>query len=106
MLASTQIMNENCPTNFRNKFRFVSGGRNSENCNLYVNRSASHKEFYYVGAKCWNNLPPDVRTSPDILSFSKSYKAQLLSSALADPNYIINNSLDYLYKPIENPSAQ
>ena len=101
-----RIMNENCPTNFRNKFRFVSGGRNSENCNLYVNRSASHKEFYYLGAKCWNNLPPDVRTSPDILSFSKSYKAQLLSSALADPNYIINNSLDYLYKPIENPSAQ
>ena len=101
-----RVMNENCPTNFRNKFRFVSGGRNSDNCNLYVNRSASHKEFYYLAAKCWNNLPPDIRTSPDILSFSKSYKAQLLSSALADPNYIINNSLDYLYKPIQNPSAQ
>ena len=94
-----RIMNENCPTNFRNKFRFVSGGRNSDICNLYVNRSASHKEFHYLGAKCWNNLSSDIRSSSDILSFSKAYKNQLLLSALADPNYVINNSLDYLYNP-------
>jgi len=94
-----RIMNEDCPTNFRNKFRYVSGGRNSNNCNLYVNRSASHKEFYYLGAKCWNNLPPDIRTLSDISSFSKAYKSQLLSSALTDPNYMTNNSFDYLYNP-------
>ena len=104
-----RIMNENCPTNFRNKFRFVSGGRNSDNCNLYVNRSASHKEFYYLGAKCWNNLSPDLRASSDILSFSKAYKNQLLQSALEDPNYVINNSLNYLYNPthsIQDPPTQ
>ena len=27
-----RIMNDNCPTNFRNKFRYVSGGRSSDNC--------------------------------------------------------------------------
>ena len=92
-------MNDNCPTNFKNKFRYISGGRNSESCNLYLNRSASHKEFHYLGAKCWNNLPHDIRTLNDISCFNKVYKNQLLSSAIADPNYVINNSFDHLYSP-------
>ena len=94
-----RIMNDNCPTNFKNKFRYISGGRNSESCNLYLNRSASHKEFHYLGAKCWNNLPHDIRTLNDISCFSKVYKNQLLLSAIADPNYVINNSFDHLYSP-------
>ena len=97
-------MNDNCPTNFKNKFRYISGGRNSDSCNLYVNRSASHKEFHYLGAKCWNNLPHDMRTLTDISCFNMAYKNQLLLSAIADPNYVTNNSFDHLYKPIDTLS--
>ena len=99
-----RIMNDNCPTNFKNKFRYISGGRNSDSCNLYVNRSASHKEFHYLGAKCWNNLPHDMRTLTDISCFNMAYKNQLLLSAIADPNYVTNNSFDHLYKPIDTSS--
>ena len=96
-----RIMNDNCPTNFRNKFRYVSGGRSSNNCNLYVDRSSSHKEFYYLGAKCWNNLPSETRTISDITWFSKAYKNQLLLSSTTDPNYVTNNSFDHLYSPLD-----
>ncbi len=35
-----RIINGNCPTNFMNKFSYVSGGsRNSDHCNLYINKS-------------------------------------------------------------------
>ena len=96
-----RIINDSCPTNFKNKFSYVSGGsRSGENCNLYISNSASHKEFYYLGAKCWNNLSPDARNLPDISSFSKSYKMKLLSSAIADPNYVTNNSFEHFYSPI------
>ena len=96
-----RIMNDNCPTNFRNKFRYVSGGRSSNNCNLYVDRSSSHKEFYYLGAKCWNNLSSETRTISDITWFSKAYKNQLLLSCTTDPNYVTNNSFDHLYSPLD-----
>ena len=96
-----RIINDNCPTNFMNKFSYVSGGsRNSEHCNLYINTSASHKDFYYLGAKCWNNLPDELRKLPDISCFSKSYKTQLLSSIVADQNYVTNNSFEHFYTPI------
>ena len=101
-----RIINDNCPTNFSNKFSYVSGGsRNGESCNLYINNSASHKEFHYLGAKCWNNLSPDTRRLPDISSFSKSYKLHLLSSVLIDPNYVTNNSFEYFYSPISPTAA-
>ena len=96
-----RIINDNCPTNFMNKFSYVSGGsRNSEHCNLYINRCASHKNFYYLGAKCWNNLPHSLRNLPDVKSFSNSYKMQMLLSTITDPNYIVNNSYDYFYSPV------
>ena len=96
-----RIIHDDCPTNFMNKFAYVSGGsRNGENCNLYINRSASHKNFQYLGAKCWNNLPTDLRNLTDIKSFSESYKRQLLTSATTDPNYIIDNSYDQFYSII------
>ena len=79
----------------------VSGGsRDSENCNLYVNKSTSHKNFYYLGAKCWNNLPKSIRILPDISTFSNSYKKLLLSSVALDPNYMTNNLFDYFYAAV------
>ncbi len=39
-----RIINEMCPSPMCNKFNYVSGGsRNGENCNLYINKSKSHK---------------------------------------------------------------
>ena len=96
-----RIINDNCPTNFMSKFSYVSGGsRDSENCNLYVNKSTSHKNFYYLGAKCWNNLPKSMRNLPDIFTFSHSYKKLLLSSIALDPNYMTNNLFDYFYSAV------
>ena len=46
------------PSNFINKFNFVSGGsKDGANCNLYTPKSSSHKQSYYLGAMAWNNLP-------------------------------------------------
>ena len=100
-----RIINDNCPTNFQNKFSYVSGGsRSGESCNLNVKNSVSHREFYYLGAKCWNNLSPDMRKLTDIKAFSQAYKQQLLSSIVVDPSYVTNNSFEHLYSPI-NPAA-
>ena len=100
-----RIINDNCPTNFVNKFSYISGGsRDGESCNLYLNRSNSHKNFYFLGAKCWNNIPSNLRNLPDIRKFSSSYKEQLLSSITADPNYIVDNSFDKFYTPVTNIS--
>ena len=44
-----RIIKNQSPTNFMNKFKFISGGggsRNANNCNLYINyKSKTHKEF-------------------------------------------------------------
>ena len=101
-----RIMKNTSPSNFMDKFRFISGGsRNGENCNLYTNKSKTHKEFYYLGAKCWNNLSQYLRNLEDVGRFSKIYKAQLLQSILSDSNYSHNNSFNFFYKPIELESA-
>ena len=93
-----RIIHDDCPTNFMNKFNYISGGsRNGASCNLYVNRSSSHKPFQYLGAKCWNNIPVELRNLSDIKSFSGTYKQQLLSSVVNDPNYIVDNSFDKFY---------
>ena len=93
-----RVINGNCPTNFINKFTYISGGsRNSENCNLFISNSTPQKSLNYLGARCWNNLPHSLRILPDIDSFGKSYKSQLLSSMASDPNYITNNAINHLY---------
>ena len=87
------------PSNFINKFNFVSGGsRDGANCNLYTPKSSSHKQFYYLGARAWNNLPSDLRKIDDPKLFSKEYKFQLLYSITKDSNYVLNNSFDNFYK--------
>ena len=87
------------PSNFMHKFSYVSGGsREGSRCNLYIPKSSTLKQFYYLGAKAWNNLPLNLRTMSDPKIFSKLYKTQLLKSITEDPNYAVNNSFDYFYK--------
>ena len=96
-----RIIKNQSPSNFMNKFKFISGGsRDGNKCNLYIHKSKTHKEFYYLGAKCWNNLTHEMRNIDDIGRFTKIYKAQLLESAIHDSNYITDNSFDNFYKPI------
>ena len=96
-----RIIKNMSPSNFMNKFRFISGGsRDGNNCNLYTHKSQTHKDFYYLGAKCWNNLPHYLRDIDDVGRFGKIYKAQLLQSILSDSNYRPDNSFNYFYKHI------
>ena len=45
-------LNGQSPSNFINKFKFISGGsRDGANCNLYTPKSKNLKNFYYLGAK-------------------------------------------------------
>ena len=94
-----RIINNISPSNFMNKFKFISGGtRDGNSCNLYTQKSKTHKEFYYLGAKCWNILPQDLRNLPDVKIFSSAYKNRLLSSIATDPQYTVDNSFNYFYK--------
>ncbi len=61
-----KIIKGQSPSNFINKFNFISGGsRDGENCNLYTPKSKSLKHFYYLGVKSWNVLPLDLRNVGD-----------------------------------------
>ena len=94
-----RIITGGCPSNFINKFQYISGGsRDGDNCNLYTRKSRSHKEFFYLGAKCWNILPKPLRTSDNVKLFSTQYKQQLLNSILTDSDYKLENAYDYFYK--------
>ena len=82
-----------------NKFKYVSGGtREGSNCNLYMKKSKTLKDFYYLGAKCWNSIPNHIRVMDDVKKFSKCYKIELLNSATSDSNYRVNNAYKYMYK--------
>ena len=94
-----RIINELCPKNYINKFAYISGGtRDGNNCNLYINKSRTHKEFYYLGAKCWNQLPQPVRSAKGAKDFSIKYKQRLLDAVLQDANYSVNNKFDIFYE--------
>ena len=93
-----RIINDLSPRNYINKFSYISGGtRDGNNCNLYINKSRTHKEFFYLGAKCWNLLPQSVRSAEDPEDFSNKYKVQLLESVIQDDNYSTNNKFDIFY---------
>ena len=94
-----KILNGQSPSNFINKFKFFSGGsRDGANCNLYTPKSKNLKKIYYLGAKAWNCLPSDLRNLTDPKVFSRNFKNRLLDSVVNDPNYIVNNAYDYIYK--------
>ena len=78
---------------------YISGGsRDGSNCNLYTPKSQNLKNFYYLGAKAWNNVPSDLRNKCDAKALSIIYKAQLLHSIIGDPTYVVNNAYDFLYR--------
>ena len=94
-----RIINGISPKHFMNKFSYISGGsRDANNCNLYTNKTRTHKEFYYLGAKAWNILPESIRNMEGVRDFSEHYKKQLLTAAVSDKNYKVDNTYDYLYK--------
>ena len=94
-----KIINSQSPSNFMNKFQFISGGsRDGGNCSLYTPRSKTLKHFYYLGAKSWNVLPSTLRNISDSKAFNKVYKAQLLEAITNDNMYVTNNSFDFFYK--------
>ena len=94
-----RIVNGKSPPQFMNKFSYISGGsRDGESCNLYTIKSSSHKQFSYLGVKCWNLLPQSLRQAETIKDFSDTYKKMLLESIDADPNYIVNNTFNTFYK--------
>ena len=104
-----KVIKGESPNNFINKFKYISGGsRDGSNCNLYTPKSPNLKNFYYLGAKAWNNLPSDliiiiiiiiIRNKCDAKAFSNIYKAQLLHSIIGDSTYVVNNAYDFLYRP-------
>ena len=57
-------------------------------------RSKSLKDFYYLGAKCWNITPLDLRDIEDVKLFSKAYKARLLNAIKEDQDYRVNNNFN------------
>ena len=94
-----RIIKNISPSNCMNKFKYVSGGsRNSNRCNLYVPKSKSLKKFTFLGAKCWNTLPQDLRELEDVKTFSSAYKCRLLDSITDNSNYRENNCFSYFYE--------
>ena len=93
-----RIINGLSPKHFMDKFSYISGcSRDGNNCNLYTNKSRTHKEFYYLGAKCWNILPQSLRNMENVKDFTKAYKNQLLNAIVNDIFYKPGNKFDNLY---------
>ena len=67
-------------------------------CNLYTNKSKTHKQFYYLGAKCWNILPQPLRLAESAKTFSNTLKHRLLHNIEIDERYVVNTSYNYIYK--------
>ena len=94
-----KIIHEEAPIKLDDKFQYTSGGsRSAETCNLYLKKSKSHKEFYFLGAKCWNSVPTALRNINDSQSFSKKYKNELIVSVQNDTRYKLENAFDFFYK--------
>ena len=94
-----KIINGNSPPQLRDKFVYITGGsRDGNMCNLYTNKSKTHKQFYYLGAKCWNILPQPLRLAESAKTFSNTLKRRLLHNIEIDERYVVDNSYNYIYK--------
>ena len=94
-----KIINGMSPVQLREKFVYISGGsRNGNNCNLYTNKSKTHKQFFFLGAKCWNMLPLPLRQAESAKNFSFALKCRFLNSIETDVNYVIDNSYNNIYE--------
>ena len=97
-----KILNEESPPQFNDKFTYISGGsRDGKYCNLYTNKSKTHKQFYYLGAKCWNILPQSLRHAESAKNFSITLKNVLFCSIKDDQAYSVDNTFDIFYKPYD-----
>ena len=65
-----KIIKLECPSNFINKFKFIS---DESNCNLHNPKSTYLKNVYYLGAKAWNILSTRLRNNDDSKVFGKMY---------------------------------
>ena len=93
-----KVVNGMSPPQLRDKFMYISGGsRNAENCNLYTKKSRSHKQFYYLGAKCWNILPQELRQAESAKQFSTLLKNKFMHSIEIDANYLVDNTHDKIF---------
>ena len=93
-----KIINGMSPPQLRDKLVYITGGsRDGEKCNLYTNKSKTHKHFYYLGAKCWNMLPQPLRQADDAKQFSNMLKIKLLQSIENNDGYVVDNTHDFLY---------
>ena len=96
-----KIINGLSPPQLRDKFVYITGGsRDGEMCNLYTHKSKTHKQFFYIGAKCWNVLPQSLRQVEDAKKFSLALKCKLLQSIYIDEKYLVDNTHDNIYKSI------
>ena len=94
-----KIINGNSPPQMRDKFLYISGGsRDGEKCNIYINKSKSHKHFFYLGAKSWNILPQPLRQAESAKQFSNVLKNKFLISLKIDKKYKVDNTYDLIYE--------
>ena len=93
-----KIINGLSPPQMIQKFVYISGGsRDGENCNLYTHKSRSHKQFYYIGAKCWNSLPQEIRQAETAKNFSAKLKSKFMHAVETDASYMVDNAHDKIY---------
>ena len=79
-----KIINGNSPPQLRDKFVYITGGSMDGNmCNLYTNKSKTHKQFH-------------ITTSTK--TFSNTLKCRLLHNIEIDKRYVVNNFYNYIYK--------
>ena len=94
-----KVINGMSPPQIRDKFVYISGGsRDGEICNLYTKKSRTHKQFYYLGAKCWNILPQELRQAESVKQFSTMLKEKLIHYIEIDDNYLVDNTHDKIYQ--------
>ena len=93
-----KIINGFSPPQLRERFIYISGGsRDGSSCNLYTKKSKSHKQFFYLGAKCWNLLPQTVRQAESAKQFSNVLKNGFFKFIESNKNYKVDNTYDSLY---------
>ena len=91
-----KIINNQGPQQFNSTFSYVSGGsRDAEKCNLYTPKSRSHKSFEFLGAKCWNSISHNVRTSSSVESLVSEMKRKFMDKVCNNSRYTVNNNFDF-----------
>ena len=91
-----KVINGIAPPKLCEMVNYCSGLRSSEQCNLIVDNTASHKEFKYIGAKCWNDVPVKLRVYESFKHFRKGYKNILFETYKNKVDYDHNNLYDSL----------